>query len=135
LQPDGFWIFRRDKVISLQRSKYQAFKEQLLKRSGLLARLRAPPPVELTDIQTILRSFIRNKRFCILFTENKEEWWRVHCAVIEVSQTSLCLRPFNGAGQWDKVRTGGRWKPKAITAIRFDSHYLRLYEKYSPRKA
>jgi hypothetical protein len=122
-------------VISLQRSKYQAFKEQLLKRSGLLARLRAPPPVELTDIQTILRSFIRNKRFCILFTENKEEWWRVHCAVIEVSQTSLCLRPFNGAGQWDKVRTGGRWKPKAITAIRFDSHYLRLYEKYSPRKA
>lgn len=135
LQPDGFWILRRDKVISLQRSKFQAFKEQMMKRSGLLAQLGALPPVELTDIHTILRSFIRNKRLCILFTENKKEWWRIHCAVIDVSPTRLCLHPFTGAGQWDVVRTSGRWKPRAITAIRFDSHYLQLYEKYAPRES
>ena len=106
-----------------------------MKRSGLLARLRARPPIELTDIHTILRSFISNKRLCILFAENKKEWWRIHCAIIEVSQTKLCLHPFNGAGQWERVRTIERWKPKAITAIRFDSHYLRLYEKHAWVKA
>jgi hypothetical protein len=41
LRTDGFWIFRRDKVISLKRSKTQAYKEQMMNRSGLLVRLCA----------------------------------------------------------------------------------------------
>ena len=131
LRPDGFWVFRMDKVISLQRSRFHEFKQRMMKLSGLLKGLRAGAGIDLTDIHTILRWFVKRKRLCILFTENKKEWWRLHCAIAGATQKELKLVPFDGAGRWEKVKSSGRWIPKAITAIRFDSHYLRLYEEHA----
>ena len=134
LQPDGFWIFRLDSISGLYRTRFQEFKESMLKRSGLLARLHALPSVELAETDGILRSLIKNRRLCILFVENKRTWWRVHCAIRKQTETGLTLQPFDGAGRWTRATIIQNQELKAITAIRFDSHYLRLYEKYTPRK-
>lgn len=134
LMPSGLWLFRKDTITSFQRSKFHQFKERMMERAGLLRRGWPPPEIDLTNIETIVEWLTRTKRLCILRTENADEWWRVHCAIDGLIGQQLRIHPFDGAGQWEKVRTTGRWRLNAITAIRFDSHYLRLYEKYVTRR-
>lgn len=134
LMPDGFYLFRKDTIASLQRSKYHQFKEQMMERAGLLMRVGTEPDIDLTSIKTLLEWFIRTKRLCILRTENADKWWSIHCAIVGQSGGQLQLCPFDGAGRWDKVIVTGRWKSNVITSICFDGHYLRLYEKHLPRR-
>ena len=134
LIPDGLWLFRKDTVTAFQRSQFHQFKEQMMEGAGLLRRVSMTPDIDLTSIETIVEWFFRTKRLCILRIENTYEWWRVHCAIDGLSGQHIRLRPFDGAGQWEKVRITGRWRSNVITAIYFDSHYLRLYERNIMRR-
>jgi hypothetical protein len=131
LRLDGFWIFRRDTVLSLQLTAFVDFKLRMMRREGLLNFTPVVPEVDITSARGILASLQKSKRLVILFRENEEEWWKMHCAIRTAFPAKLRLHPFDGAGRWGRAIPRSRWTLEAITAVRFGSHYLGMYEKFA----
>lgn len=129
LRPNGYYFLRRDIVRSLKSTIYHKFRQRILTREHLLKSSLQQPNIDITDIASIVSWLQREKRFAILWQATKDEWWSRHSLVCGVKPKSVLLRLFDGAGRWK--RQVFRWSLNRITAIRFDSHYLRMFEKHA----
>ena len=131
LQPKGYYLLRRDTVHFIQSTVYLKFKQRVLRKEHLLKSSLQHPGIDLSDIAAILSWLQKERRFAILWRATKDEWWSRHSLVCGVTPKNVLLRLFDGAGRWENQTF--RWTLNKITAIRFDSHHLRMFEKYAAK--
>lgn len=130
LDPDGYWIIRRDTIRRVRYTRFEAFRHRILLANGVIARLRPPRGIDIATTDSLMSSLVCLRRYAIVFRETGTEWWSLHAAVLGQERGGLLLHGFDGAGVFES-RTR-RYPVAEITCIRFGSRYLREYQSAAP---
>lgn len=129
--PDGFYLVRRNTVSSLISTVYCDFRRHILEKERLLEKALRHPGVDFGDVSRIFSSLHRLGLFITVGMENRTGWRTLHSVVDEVLPDMVSLRGFDGAGRWERRRYGCLLAK--VTAVKFGSRYLKMYQKYASK--
>lgn len=130
LDPDGYWIIRRDTVRRVRYRRFEAFRHRILVAKGTISRLRPPRGIDITTTDSLMISLVSLRRYAVLYRENDTEWWSLHAAILEEERGRLRLHGFDGAGVFEsRIRS---YPVADITCVRFGGRYLQEYQSAAP---
>ena len=130
LDPDGYWIIRRDTVRHVRYRRFEAFRHRILRANGTISKLRLPRGIDIATTDSLVTSLVSQRRYAIVYRETESEWWSLHAAILGLERGGLLLHGFDGAGVFEsRIR---RYPVADITCVRFGGRYLREYQSASP---
>ncbi len=130
LDPDGYWIIRRDTIRHVRHTRIEAFRHRILIANGAISRLRLPRGIDITTTDSLMASLVSLRRYAVIYRDTETDWWSLHAAILRQERSGLLLHGFDGAGRFEsRVR---RYPIAQITCIRLGSRYLREYQSAIP---
>ena len=130
LEFDGYWVIRRDLILSVQFRRFERFRHEIAVRKGLLDDLPVPDGLDITDSGLLFTSLVDRRRFTIVYRERDAKWWSLHAAVVGTEGGHLRLHGFDGAGRFEpRIR---KYRISEVTCLRVEGRYLTEYQIAAP---
>lgn len=128
---DGYLIFRRQDITSLDSNATDVFQKQLLLDAGLFQQIDRSFRVPLASFSDLLSS-LSDPSIVILEREaldGSDFWIGQH---IESTKRFIRLREFTGAGNWLEQPT--RITLSKVTCCQLQTNYIQFYADYFTRR-
>ncbi len=128
LEWDGYKIVRVQDTTSLDYRESEKFYERILRDEGIVTDIRVPFKIDLSSWKSAIGAIKNQSRNMIIEDENPDDEVFHIGKVTRLSTRTVSICHFDAVGHWelsDRVIPYSR-----ITAVTFDSRYIRLYSKY-----
>jgi len=128
---EGYAIIRLSDIVGFRSKKYERFFEQMLEKEGLLCQVKSDYSLPLNSIKETLSFFITTDILLIVECEssgNAEDDEFYIGKPIDIENSSLWFREFNGLGKWEQTEV--EISINDITKIQFETPYIQIFSKY-----
>lgn len=128
---DGLMVLRRADVTDIRSTATGEFQKGLLIAEQLLQQVPFASDFDLRDWRSILTQFSRQYKLVLLEDERPEVGLLLIGEIEKITRSSVCLRYFSGAGNWDDKPT--KLAFNCITSCQVDTNYLNVYQRHFER--
>lgn len=129
-EPDGYTLIREQDVVGVRSNEYERLWDRMLAGEGRLEGLDADLAIDLSNMQTAIRSAAAQFRFLIIQCEDEHEDIQDFYLgeLVDIADDMIQLHCVSALAQWvEKIET----IPVAdITCVQFDTPYIRHFTKY-----
>ncbi|MDX2200453.1 MAG: hypothetical protein SF069_15975 [Phycisphaerae bacterium] len=129
-EPDGYTLIREQDVVGVRSNEYERLWDRMLAGEGRLEGLDADLAIDLSNMQTAIRSAAAQFRFLIIQCEDQHEDIQDFYLgeLLEVEGDVVRLRSLNALARWDEQVA--EIPVAEITNVQFDTPYIRHFTKY-----
>lgn len=130
---DGLMVLRTTDITDIRCNATGEFQKQLLIDEQLFQQVPFGISADLSDWRSIISQLSHQYRLMILEDEKAKPPQFLVGAIEKITQRSVWLRYFSGAGNWDDKPTKLAFKD--ITACQVATNYINVYQRYFDRHA
>ena len=130
-EPDGYTVFRIEDVLGVRCGPHQEWFDHMLLSEGLLAGLKMPHRIELSNMRSAILSIAAHYDQMIIECEDPDEDIEDFYigVVLKVGTRFLQFRFYDTLGYWEEEASSITLDE--ITQVRFDTPYIRIFSKYT----
>ena len=124
----GYMIIPIKTIIDVRFNNDDRTYETILKKEGLLKKLKPKYKIDLTSWMTICDDIKKTGLTIISECENPKQDYFCIGKLQKINKATISIRYFNAEGILDKEDT--KHKYSEITKLSFDDHYANVFSKY-----
>ncbi len=130
---DGLRVVRSNDITDIKCNTTDELQKELLIAEGLVQKVPFGSAFDLRDWRAIITQLSRECGFMILENEDPESETFLIGEVEKITRSSVWLRYFSGAGEWDEKPT--KLPFGSITSCQVDTNYINVYRRHFARMA